>query len=166
MDHFNYQGETLFAESVSVATLAETYGTPCFVYSRATLERHLRAYQEALSGVSGLVCFAVKANSNLAVLNVLARLGAGFDIVSGGELKRVVAAGGDPGKVIFSGQAKPSGKSSRPSRQGFIVSTLNLNPNLKESAMLPEPTGLKRLSLSESIQTSMLSPIPISQPDF
>ena len=90
MDHFTYQGETLFAESVSVATLAETYGTPFFVYSRATLERHLRAYQEALSAVSGLVCFAVKANSNLAVLNVLARLGAGFDIVSGGELKRVI----------------------------------------------------------------------------
>ena len=91
--------------------------------------------------------FRSKANSNLAVLNVLARLGAGFDIVSGGELKRVVAAGGDPGKVIFSGLGKTVGEIEQALAAGFIVSTLNLNPNLKESATLPEPTGLKRLYL-------------------
>ncbi len=106
MDHFNYQGDSLYAEDVPVAGLAESYGTPCFIYSRATLERHYKVYQEALSGLAHLVCYAVKANSNLAVLNVLARKGAGFDIVSGGELERVLAAGGDPGKVIFSGLGK------------------------------------------------------------
>lgn len=106
MDHFNFQGDSLYAEDVPVAALAESYGTPCFIYSRATLERHYRVYQEALSGLSHLVCYAVKANSNLAVLNVLARKGAGFDIVSGGELERVLAAGGDPSKVIFSGLGK------------------------------------------------------------
>lgn len=106
MDHFNYQGNALFAENVSVQTIAETHGTPCFIYSRATLERHLQVYQEAMADLPHLICFAVKANSNLAVLNVLAKMGAGFDIVSGGELERVIAAGGDPGKVIFSGLGK------------------------------------------------------------
>ncbi len=106
MDHFNYQGDSLYAEDVPVAGLAESYGTPCFVYSRATLERHYKVYQEALDGLANLICYAVKANSNLAVLNILARKGAGFDIVSGGELERVLAAGGDPGKVIFSGLGK------------------------------------------------------------
>lgn len=106
MDHFNYQSNALYAENVSVRTIADTYGTPCFIYSRATLERHLRVYQEAMADLPHLICFAVKANSNLAVLNVLSRMGAGFDIVSGGELERVMAAGGDPGKVIFSGLGK------------------------------------------------------------
>ena len=106
MDHFNYQSNALHAENVSVQTIAETHGTPCFIYSRATLERHLRVYQEAMEDLPHLICFAVKANSNLAVLNVLGRMGAGFDIVSGGELERVIAAGGDPGKVIFSGLGK------------------------------------------------------------
>lgn len=106
MDHFNYQGAFLHAEEVSIADIAEQCGTPCFIYSRATLERHYRVYSEALAKCSHLVCFAVKANSNLAVLNVLARLGAGFDIVSGGELDRVLAAGGDANKVIFSGLGK------------------------------------------------------------
>lgn len=106
MDHFNYQGANLYAEEVAVSEIAEQYGTPLFIYSRATLERHYRVYAEALARHSHLICFAVKANSNLAVLNVLARLGAGFDIVSGGELDRVLAAGGDASKVIFSGLGK------------------------------------------------------------
>lgn len=106
MDYFNYKGDALFAEDVAVADIAEQFGTPCFVYSRATLERHYLAYQQALDGIPNKVCFSVKANSNLAVLNVLARLGAGFDIVSGGELTRVLAAGGDASKVIFSGLGK------------------------------------------------------------
>ena len=143
MDHFNYQGETLFAESVSVATLAETYGTPCFVYSRATLERHLRAYQEALSGVSGLVCFAVKANSNLAVLNVLARLGAGFDIVSGGELKRVVAAGGDPGKVIFSGLGKTVGEIEQALAAGIHCFNVESEPELERISHVARAHGVE-----------------------
>ncbi len=106
MDHFNYRQQQLFAEDVAVREIAERYGTPCYIYSRATLERHYLAYQSALSGYPHLVCYAVKANSNLAVLNVLARLGAGFDIVSQGELERVLAAGGDPSRVVFSGVGK------------------------------------------------------------
>ncbi len=106
MDHFNYRGNALFAEDVPVTELAEAYGTPCFVYSRATLERHYKVYEQALADMPHLICYAVKANSNLAVLNLLARLGSGFDIVSGGELERVLAAGGDAAKVIFSGLGK------------------------------------------------------------
>ena len=106
MDHFNYKDGDLLCEDVSIATLAEQYGTPLYVYSRATLERHWHAFDRALAEHDHLVCYAVKANSNLAVLNLLARLGSGFDIVSGGELSRVLQAGGDPAKVIFSGLGK------------------------------------------------------------
>lgn len=106
MDHFNYQGHSLCAEAVPLGEIAARYGTPCYVYSRATLERHWHAFDRAFAGQRHLVCYAVKANSNLAVLNVLARLGSGFDIVSLGELERVLAAGGDPGKVVFSGVGK------------------------------------------------------------
>ena len=106
MDHFNYRDGELFAEDVPVSRIAERFGTPAYIYSRATLERHYRAYDQALGEYPHLVCYAVKANSNLAVLNVLARLGAGFDIVSAGELERVLRAGGDAGKVVFSGVGK------------------------------------------------------------
>jgi len=106
MDHFSYQHGELYAESVSLAAIARSVGTPAYVYSRATLSRHYQAFEQALQGIPHLVCYAVKANSNLAVLNVLARLGAGFDIVSGGELERVLRAGGDPEKVVFSGVGK------------------------------------------------------------
>lgn len=111
MDHFAYRviaghGNELFAENVAVRELAARFGTPLYVYSRATLERHYRAFDTAFGAHPHQVCFAVKANSNIAVLNVLARIGAGFDIVSGGELERVIAAGGDPKKVVFSGLGK------------------------------------------------------------
>ncbi|NNJ91824.1 MAG: diaminopimelate decarboxylase [Gammaproteobacteria bacterium] len=106
MDHFEYRQNQLYAEDVSVADIASEHGTPCYVYSRATLVRHWHAFDDAFAQRSHLVCFAVKANSNLAVLNVLARLGSGFDIVSVGELERVIAAGGDPSKVLFSGVGK------------------------------------------------------------
>ena len=106
MSHFGYQNGELFAEGVNLQQLAETYGTPTYVYSRAALTEHFQAYQQALGDHPGLVCFAVKASSNLAVLNILAKLGAGFDIVSGGELERVIAAGGDPAKIVFSGLGK------------------------------------------------------------
>ena len=106
MDHFSYRGDRLFAEDLAVANIAAEYGTPCFIYSRATLERHFNAYTSAFGEMEHMICYAVKANSNLGVLSVLARLGAGFDIVSGGELQRVIAAGGDPAKVIFSGLGK------------------------------------------------------------
>ena len=106
MDHFSYQGNDLYAESVPLAEIARRYGTPCYVYSRATLERHWHAFDTAFAGRAHLVCYAVKANSNLAILNVLASLGSGFDIVSIGELERVLVAGGDPGKIVFSGVGK------------------------------------------------------------
>lgn len=106
MDHFEYRSGELYAEDVPLREIAERYGTPCYVYSRATLERHWHAFNDAFGAHPHLVCFAVKANSNLGVLNALARLGSGFDIVSVGELERVLAAGGDPGKVLFSGVGK------------------------------------------------------------
>ncbi|WP_207060553.1 diaminopimelate decarboxylase [Motiliproteus sp. SC1-56] len=106
MDSFNYRDGQLFGEDVPLAQIAEAFGTPTYVYSRETLERHYQAYARALGTHPGLICYAVKANSNLGVLNVLARLGAGFDIVSGGELERVLKAGGDPARVVFSGVAK------------------------------------------------------------
>ncbi|MGD9255075.1 MAG: diaminopimelate decarboxylase, partial [Chromatiales bacterium] len=106
MDHFTYINDELHAESVPLAEIAASFGTPCYVYSRATLERHWHAFNDAFESHPHLVCYAVKANSNLAVLNILARLGSGFDIVSIGELERVIAAGGDPAKVVFSGVGK------------------------------------------------------------
>jgi len=106
LDHFLYKNNELYAESCQVAELARTYGTPLYIYSRATLERHWHAFDQAVASHPHLICYAVKANSNIAVLNVLARLGSGFDIVSGGELQRVLKAGGDPAKVVFSGVGK------------------------------------------------------------
>ena len=106
MDAFEYRNGELHAENVSLTAIAERFGTPTYVYSRAYLEQQFLSYQSALEGREHLICYAVKANSNIAVLNVLARLGAGFDIVSIGELERVLAAGGDPAKVVFSGVAK------------------------------------------------------------
>ncbi len=103
---FTYRSRRLHAEDVDVALIAERVGTPCYVYSRAAIEERFRAFDSAFGGRDHLVCYAVKANSNLAVLNLLARLGSGFDIVSGGELERVLAAGGDPAKIVFSGVGK------------------------------------------------------------
>lgn len=106
MEYFPYRDGDLYAEETPIREIATRHGTPCYVYSRRALEEAFRQYQQALDGCDHLVCYAVKANSNLAVLDALARLGAGFDIVSAGELERVIAAGGDPAKVVFSGVAK------------------------------------------------------------
>ena len=106
MDFFNRQNNSLYAEDCSVTELAKTYGTPLYVYSRATIERHWHAFDQAAKDMKHLICYAVKASSNIAILNVLARLGSGFDIVSKGELARVIQAGGDPAKVVFSGVGK------------------------------------------------------------
>ena len=106
MPHFAYQDGVLHAEGVSLAALAEQFGTPTYVYSKAALLENFASYADACAGRDALVCYAMKANSNLAILDLLARQGAGFDIVSGGELLRVIAAGGDTGKVIFSGVGK------------------------------------------------------------
>lgn len=106
MDFFGFKDSDLYAESVKITDIASQYGTPLYVYSKATLSKHMEAFESALKSRKHLVCFAVKACSNLAVLNLMAKLGAGFDIVSEGELRRVIAAGGDPSKVVFSGVGK------------------------------------------------------------
>jgi len=110
---FHYQDGELFAEGQAVSDLADQYGTPLYVYSREAFETHYKAYADAFAGTDTLVCYAVKSNSNLAVLNVLAKQGAGFDIVSVGELERVIQAGGDPKKVVFSGVAKTADEMRR-----------------------------------------------------
>ncbi len=113
MDNFEYRSNRLHVEDLDLNQIAEQYDTPTYVYSRDTLERNYMAYSQALKGCEHLVCYAVKANSNIAVLNVLAQLGAGFDIVSIGELKRVLLAGGDPSRIVFSGVGKQTQEMQR-----------------------------------------------------
>ena len=131
MDHFRYRDETLHAEDVPLPLVAERFGTPCYVYCRATLERHWRAFDDALRGRPHLVCFAAKANSNLGVLSILARLGSGFDIVSVGELDRVLAAGGEASKVIFSGVGKREDEIRRALEVGIRCFNLESEPELE-----------------------------------
>lgn len=119
MPPFHISGGELRCENVALAAIAADLGTPAYVYSRAALSEHFRAYGDALSGTDHLLCYAVKANSNLAVLDVLARLGAGFDIVSVGELERVLRAGGDPRKVVFSGVGKTAAEMARALQAGI-----------------------------------------------
>ncbi|MEN9433028.1 MAG: diaminopimelate decarboxylase [Pseudomonadota bacterium] len=113
MDYFEYRNGQLMAEDVAVADIAKQYSTPCYIYSRATIERHWHAFNDAFGSQPHLICYAVKASSNLAILNLLARLGSGFDIVSVGELERVLAAGADPKKVVFSGVGKKASEMRR-----------------------------------------------------
>ncbi len=113
MDHFNYKNQQLFAEDVAISDIIAQHGTPAYIYSRATLERHWHAFDNAFGSHPHLICFAVKSNSNIALLNVMARLGSGFDIVSQGELERVLAAGGEAAKVVFSGVAKSHSEIAR-----------------------------------------------------
>lgn len=131
MDHFNYQNGQLCAEEVPVVSLVADYGSPLYVYSRATLERHYSVFEKALSPHPHQICYAVKANSNLAVLNILARLGAGFDIVSGGELARVLAAGGDPSRVIFSGVGKLNWEIEQALKAGIGCFNVESKPELE-----------------------------------
>ncbi|AWL13372.1 Diaminopimelate decarboxylase [Saliniradius amylolyticus] len=119
MDYFQYQQQRLYAENVPVTDITDQYGTPCYIYSRSTIERHWKAFDEALGEQPHLVCYAVKANSNLGVLSVMAKLGSGFDIVSGGELARVIEAGGDPARVVFSGVAKTEAEIAFALEQGI-----------------------------------------------
>lgn len=113
MEYFPFRDGELYAEQTPVSEIAARHGTPCYIYSRSSLEAAFSEYRDALAGCSHLVCYAVKANSNLAVLDTLARLGAGFDIVSLGELERVIAAGGDPQKIVFSGVGKKPAEMAR-----------------------------------------------------
>ncbi|WP_323754428.1 diaminopimelate decarboxylase [Marinobacter sp.] len=143
MDYFNYRDGELYAENLPVARIAEQFGTPAYVYSRATLERHYRAYDDALSNRPHLVCYAVKANSNLAVLNVLARLGAGFDIVSAGELERVLRAGGDARKVVFSGVGKQEWEMKRALEAGVRCFNVESDTELDRLNAVAGELGVK-----------------------
>lgn len=131
MDYFQYKAGEMFAENVALSSLAHHYGTPSYIYSRTTLERHWRAFDDAFSDMPHCVCYAVKANSNLAVLNVLARLGSGFDIVSGGELARVIAAGGETNKVVFSGVGKTKEEIRYALQQGIRCFNVESVPELE-----------------------------------
>ena len=131
MDYFNYKNTLLFAEDCSVQALAKQYGTPCYIYSRATLERHWCAFNDAFGKHPHKVCYAVKANSNIAVLNVLSKLGSGFDIVSVGELERVLAAGGDPSSVVFSGLGKQAHEIKRALEVGIYCFNVESLPELE-----------------------------------
>lgn len=130
MDHFNYRDGRLLAEDCDLAGLAASHGTPCYVYSRATLEHHWRVFDTALGSHPHLVCYAVKANSSLAVLQVLARLGSGFDIVSEGELARVLQAGGDPRRIVFSGVGKRRDEMRAGLRAGIRCFNVESEPEL------------------------------------
>ncbi|MGH8482967.1 MAG: diaminopimelate decarboxylase [Pseudomonas sp.] len=143
MDAFNYRDGELFAEGVALSAIAERFGTPTYVYSRAHIEAQYRSYADALQGVSHLVCFAVKANSNLGVLNLLARLGAGFDIVSGGELERVLAAGGRADRVVFSGVGKTREDMRRALEVGVHCFNVESTDELERLQVVAAEMGLR-----------------------
>jgi diaminopimelate decarboxylase len=130
VDYFSYKNQSLHAEDIDVKVLAAQYGTPLYVYSRATLERHWHAFNDALGDHPHLICYAVKANSNIGVLSVLAKLGSGFDIVSGGELARVIEAGGDMSKVVFSGVGKTPEEIEFALQQGIHCFNVESEPEL------------------------------------
>src|SRR5688572_10675226 len=145
MNAFSYRNSNgsseLYAEDVPLSALAREYGTPCFVYSRAHLEERFNGFREPLGARPHLVCYAVKANANLAVLNVLARCGAGFDIVSGGELERVLAAGGAPGKIILSGVGKTADEMRRALEVGIHCFNVESWPELERLSHIASSMG-------------------------
>ena len=143
MDHFNYKNGQLHAEDIPVREIAAAHGTPCYVYSRATLERHWRAFDEAFSNHPHLVCYAVKANSNLAVLDVLARLGSGFDIVSLGELERVIKAGGRASRIVFSGVGKRMDEMQRALELGIRCFNVESEPELERLSQVATAMGVE-----------------------
>ncbi len=143
MDYFNYQGTALYAENIAVADIAQYHGTPCYIYSRATLERHWHAFDDAFGTQPHLVCYAVKANANLAILNLLARLGSGFDIVSVGELERVLAAGGKPENIVFSGVGKRADEMARALAVGIHCFNIESEAELIRLNEVAKETGKK-----------------------
>ncbi len=143
MTDFHYQQEELLCEQVPLATIAEQFGTPTYVYSRAALTRHFLEYLDALGDHPGMICYAVKANSNIAVLNVLAKLGAGFDIVSMGELERVLTAGGDPSRIVFSGVAKTADEMRRALEVGVHCFNVESAAELKRLNKVAKSMGVK-----------------------
>jgi diaminopimelate decarboxylase len=143
MPHVLYQDGVLHAEGASLSAIADEFGTPTYVYSKATLLENFNAYQDACAGRDALVCYAMKANSNLAVLDLLARQGAGFDIVSGGELLRVIAAGGDPGKTIFSGVGKTEAEMTLALEKGILCFNVESIPELHRLNAVAGKLGMR-----------------------
>ncbi|MEG3767333.1 diaminopimelate decarboxylase [Alteromonas sp. 14N.309.X.WAT.G.H12] len=143
MDFFAFREGRLHAEDVPVEDIAKTYGTPVYIYSRATLERHWHAFDDALSSHPHLICYAVKANSNLGVLSALAALGSGFDIVSAGELARVLEAGGDAAKVVFSGVGKKHDEIRYALEQGIMCFNVESEPELERINEVAGQLGVK-----------------------
>ena len=142
MDYFNYRNNELFAENVAVQDIIYKYGSPCYIYSRATLERHWKAFELAFDNHPHLICYAVKANSNIALLNLLARLGSGFDIVSLGELERVIAAGGDAEKIVFSGVGKREDEILAALKIGIRCFNIEVSGELDRINQLAEHLGV------------------------
>ena len=143
MNAFSLKNGELHAESVPLAEIAARFGTPCYIYSRAALESSLDEFQNELAGIDSLVCYAMKANSNLAVLNVFARRGAGFDIVSGGELKRALAAGADPKKIVFSGVGKTAAEIALALSTDILCFNVESAPELERINDVAAGLGLK-----------------------
>ncbi len=143
MDYFNTRNDKLYAEDVQLEEIADKFGTPCYVYSRATLERHWHAFDQAFADRPHLICYAVKANSNLAVLNVLTRLGSGFDIVSVGELERVLAAGGAAEKIVFSGVGKRENEIVRALQVGIRCFNVEVPTELDRINQIAGQLGLQ-----------------------
>jgi diaminopimelate decarboxylase len=143
MTDFDYQNGTLLCEQVPLQSLADQHGTPAYVYSRAAFTRHYAEYRDALGDHPGMICYAVKANSNIAVLNLLAKLGSGFDIVSIGELERVILAGGDPSRVVFSGVAKTELEMQRALELGVHCFNIESIPELSRLNSVAGRIGVK-----------------------
>jgi len=141
--HFPNTNGDLHVEQVALADIAARFGTPCYVYSRAALEASLSEFQQEISGTDALVCYAVKANSNLAILNLFARLGAGFDIVSGGELQRALAAGGDPQKIVFSGVGKTADEMKQALAADILCFNVESAPELERLNEVAGSVGRK-----------------------
>ena len=140
---FPLRNGALHAENVPLSDIAARFGTPCYVYSRAALEASLAEFQNEIAGIDALVCYAVKANSNLAILNLFARNGAGFDIVSGGELQRALAAGGDPRKIVFSGVGKTAAEMKQALDAGILCFNVESAPELERLNEVAGSVGKK-----------------------
>src|SRR3954471_23666878 len=141
MHHFAYHAGAMQAEAVDLATIAEAIGTPFYCYSTATLERHYRVFAQACADVPSLVCYAMKANSNQAVIATLARLGAGADVVSGGELKRALAAGIPPERIMFSGVGKTAAELAAAVDAGILCINVESEPELDALAAIAASKG-------------------------
>src|SRR3954462_3351256 len=141
MNHFDYRNGVLHAEAVDLAALAEAVGTPFYCYSTATLERHYRVFAEAFDDVESLICYSLKANSNQSVLRTLARLGAGADVVSGGELKRALAAGIPPEKILFSGIGKTEAELRAALETDILCINIESEPELELLSRLAREQG-------------------------